>query len=115
MSTITIQIPAGHVEALRQSLLGRRDDAERRDEIDSLLAQIGPAAPDGAPARELTGSRTVLWGAVYDSLCAAAEQLAEDCNEYWRGEIAPDAARAAIAGIGARLELLVALGPGPEG
>jgi hypothetical protein len=115
MSTTTIQIPAGHVEAVRQSLLGRRDDAERQDEVDGLLAQIGPVGPGGTQARELTGSRTVLWSAVYDSLCAAAEQLAEDCNEYWRGEIAPDAVRAAIAGTGARLELLVALGPAPDG
>lgn len=61
----------------------------------------------------LTGSRAVLWGAVYDSLCTAAERFAEDCNEYWRGAVEPDAIRAATAGLSAHIELLVALGPPP--
>jgi hypothetical protein len=55
----------------------------------------------------------VLWSAVYDTLCAAAEQLADDCNEYWRGVVDPDLARAGIADVSARLELLVALGAPP--
>jgi hypothetical protein len=113
MRATTIQIPADHVEAVRQSLLGRRGDGERQDEIDRLLGQIEDGAPDGARSCELTGSRTVLWDAIYDALCVAAEQLADDCNEYWRGEIAPDSARAALAGVGARLELLVGLGAPP--
>lgn len=115
MSAITIKIPAGHVEAIRRSLLGRRDDAERPEEIDGLLAQVVSGAPHGARSCELTGSRTVLWSVVYDSLCAAAEQLADDCNEYWRGDVAADSARTAVTDLGVRLELLIGLGTPPGG
>jgi len=109
VSATTIEIPAGQVEAIRQSLLGRRGDAERPEEVDGLLAQM---ASDARPC-QLTGSRGVLWNAIYDSLCAAAEQLADDCNEYWHGVMAPDSVRAAIGDVDTRLELLVALGPPP--
>ena len=113
MSTTTIQIPADHVEAVRQGLLGRRADPAHSDEIDGLLRQLEAGVAEGARSHELTGPRTLLWNAVYDSLCAAAEQLADDCNEYWRGEIAPDSARTAIAVVGARFDLLVGLGAPP--
>ena len=113
MSATTITIPADHVEAIRRSLLGRRGDAERPDEIDALLAQLAGGVPPDVRPRELTGSRTLLWSAVYDSLCAAAEQLADDCNEYWRGAVAADAARAAVGDVGTRLELLIGLGAPP--
>lgn len=113
MSEATIQVPAEHVEAIRQSLIGRLDDVGRAEEVRILLGQIGDDAPGNARSRALTGSRVVLWSAVYDTLCAAAEQLADDCNEYWRGAIDPDLARAGIANVAERLELLVALGSSP--
>jgi hypothetical protein len=113
MSATTIEIPVGQVEAIRRSLLDRRDDADRPEEIDGLLAQIASGAAEGDRPCALTASRSVLWNAIYDSLCAAAEQFAEDCNEYWRGAVAPDSARAAIDDVAARLELLVSLGAPP--
>jgi hypothetical protein len=112
MSATTIQVPAEHVEAIRQSLIARRDHAERREEIDSLLGQIAGDS-DGVGPRRLSGSRAVLWNAVYDALCVAAEQLADDCNEYWRGIAGAQPARSGIADVSARLELLVGLGPPP--
>ena len=111
MSETTIQIPAEHVEAIRQGLTGRRGDARHAKEIEACWAR-SRVAPRAAP-HALTGSRAVLWGAVYDALCAAAERLAEDCNEYWRGAVDPGAARAAVTGVAARLELLVGLGAPP--
>jgi hypothetical protein len=112
----TIQVPAEHVEAIRQSLIGRLGDVRHAEEVQGLLGQIGDDdSPGIARSRTLTGSRVILWSAIYDALCAAAEQLADDCNEYWRGAIDPDRARAGIASVAARLELLVTLGssPGP--
>lgn len=113
MSAITIKIPAAHVEAIRRSLVGRRGDAQRPEEIDALLAQLVSGAPHGVASCELTGPRTLLWNVVYDSLCTAAEQLAEDCNEYWRGTVAADSARATVADVGIGLELLIGLGAPP--
>lgn len=113
MSEATIQVPAAHVEALRLSLMGRLEDAGRAEEVQSLLSQIDDGSAGIASSRELSGSRVVLWSAVYDMLCAAAEQLADDCNEYWRGAIDPDLVRARIASVSTRLELLVALGASP--
>jgi hypothetical protein len=113
MSEATIQVPAEHVEAIRQSLIGRLEDTADAEEIQSLLGQIGDDPPEKARSRALTGSRAVLWSVVYDALCSAAERLAEDCNEYWRGTVDPDRARTAIANVAARLELLIALGPSP--
>lgn len=60
-----------------------------------------------------TEHRDAIWSAVYDLLCSAAEQLADDCNEYWRGESDPNEIRLALGTVGARLELLLALGPVP--
>lgn len=114
MSTATVEIPADHVAAIRQSVLGQRDGAERQGDVDDLLRQIADQTSAAARSCRLTGSRVVLWRATYDSLCVAAEQLADDCNEYWRGGIGPEAARAAVAGVGARLELLIGLGGAPE-
>lgn len=113
MSEATIRVPAEHVEAIRRSLIGRLNEEGRAEEVQSLLGQIGDDSPGAARPRALTGSRVVLWSAVYDTLCAAAEQLADDCNEYWRGAIDPDQARAGIANVAERLELLVALGSLP--
>ena len=113
MSVTTIQIPADHVAAIRASLIGRRDEGYCVDAIDGLLGQLPSGDRSASQHCALTGSRALLWSAVYDSLCAAAEQLAEDCNEYWRGTVTPDSARAGIAVVGTRLELLVGLGPPP--
>lgn len=115
MSETTIQVPAEHVDAIREGLIGRRDGSERHEEIESLLGQIARHVPDATEPYKLTGSRAVLWSAVYDSLCAAAEQLTDDCNEYWRGVVAPESARAGIAVVSTRLELLVGLGAPPVG
>jgi hypothetical protein len=113
MSETTVRVPPEHVEAIRRSLGGRRDEAGCAEEIESLLDQIGGYAADDAGPRVLVGSRAVLWSAVYDSLCAAAEQLAEELNEYWRGAVDPEAARARVTAVAARLELLVTLGAPP--
>jgi hypothetical protein len=113
MSTIRIQLPADHIEAFRRSLLGRQGEAECPDEFDALLAQLETFASGDSRPCELTGPHGVLWNVVYDTLCAAAEQLAEDCNEYWRGAVAAYSARAAVADVGTRLELLIALGAPP--
>jgi hypothetical protein len=113
MSEATIRVPPEHLEAIRLGLDGQRGEAGRAEEIESLLGQIGGRATDDAEPRVLVGSRAVLWGAVYDSLCAAAEQLADDLNEYWRGAIDPESARARVAAVTVRLELLVGLGSPP--
>jgi hypothetical protein len=113
MSVTTIKVPAAHIDAIRESLLSGRRHSARADEIDRLLEQIHADAAPGSEPRELTASRAVLWSAVYDSVCAAAERLAEDCNEYWRGVVDPSAARARIAEIGERFALLESLGPPP--
>jgi len=113
MSETTIRVPREHVEAMRRSLNGQRGEGGRAEEIESLLDQLGGEATDDVQSRVLVGSRAVLWNAIYDSLCVAAEQLADDLNEYWRGAIDPEAARARVAVVGARLELLVTLGAPP--
>jgi len=113
MSEATIQVPAEHLEAVRQGLVGRREDPGRRAGVESLLGQIEGASPGPAEPYRLSGSRVLLWGAVYDALCVAAEQLADECNEYWRGVVGPDAVRATTASVGERLELLVTLGAPP--
>lgn len=109
MSETTLQIPAERIEAIRQSLVRQRDEAERKGEIDRLLGQIESQAPGRRPS-VLTGSHAVLWSAAYDALCVAADQLADDCNEYWRGEIAPADARSGVLAVGAWIELLTGLG-----
>jgi len=113
MSETTIQVPVEHVEAIRQGLVAGREASGGREEIDGLLGQIaqGPSA-DGESC-ELTGSREILWSAVYDSLCVAAEQLTDDCNEYWRGVVDPQSARAGVVTVATRLELLIGLGAPP--
>lgn len=115
MSETTIQVPATHIEAVRRGLAGQREGSGSADEVDGLLAQIAHAVERGDASCALVGPRPLLWSAVYDSLCAAAEQLAEDCNEYWRGVVAPEAARADIAAVETRLDLLVGLGAPPVG
>jgi hypothetical protein len=113
MSETTIQVPAEHIAAIRQSLIGRRSDAGSTTEVELLLGQIASGAACVDRSCALTGPRAVLWGAVYDALCSAAEQLADDCNEYWRGTVDPEAARVGIAAVATRLELLVGLGTPP--
>lgn len=115
MSEATIEIPVDHVEAIRRSLLARRHDAESPDEVEALLAQLAAGTPQTLGCQEITGPRALLWNVVYDSLCSAAEQLAEDCNEYWRGIVTADSARAAVTDVGTRLELLIGLGGPPRG
>jgi hypothetical protein len=114
MSEVTIEIPVDHVEAIRRSLLARRDAAESPDEVEDLLVQLAAAA-SRVGSISLSGSRSLLWSVVYDSLCSAAEQLAEDCNEYWRGTVTADSARAAATAVGTRLDLLIGLGAPPRG
>jgi hypothetical protein len=133
MSATTIQIPIDQVDAIRESLLGARREIEqdpmpptesrsatmargtsgRLEEIDRLLEQISLSEERGSEVRQLTGPRPALWDAVYDAVCAASERLAEECNEYWRGAVDPSEARALIADVGVRFELLVSLGPPP--
>lgn len=140
MSVMTIQVSSEHVEAIRESLLTARraleeqmpsdgdrtavapggsaaaESARRRlSELDGLLEQIdssGRAEPE-LDMRELTGPRTALWTAVYDAACAASERLAEELNEYWRGTVDARDARARIADLQTRFELLESLGPPP--
>ena len=101
MSETTIRVPAEHVEAIRQSLDGQRGDAgQRKGGREPARPDRGRRVGDTQP-RVLVGSRAVLWNAVYDSLCAAAEQLADDLNEYWRGAIDPEAARLRVAAVAA--------------
>ncbi len=111
MSEITIQVPAEPLAAIRTGLAGRSEGGD--DDARRLLAQLTARGSGSDGPRELTGARTVLWGAVYDSLCATAERLAEDCNEYWRGAVDPDEIRAAAASLSAHVELLIGLGPPP--
>lgn len=113
MSEATIRVPPEHVEAIRRSLDGQRGEPGSAEEIESLLGQIGSHATDDPRPRLLVGARAVLWSAVYDSLCLAAEQLADDLNDYWRDAIDPESARARVAAVAARLEMLVALGAPP--
>lgn len=113
MSETTIQVPAEHIAAIRQSLIGRRNDAGSKNEVERLLGQIDAGAAGVDRSCALTGPRAMLWSTVYDALCSAAEQLADDCNEYWCGTVDPEAARAGINAVAARLELLVGLGDPP--
>jgi hypothetical protein len=140
MSVMTIQISTEHVEAIRESLLMARSALEeqlssmdassraesqrgvpgqsppdRLDEVHSLLEQLDSSdgSGPGLDVRELTGTRTALWAAVYDAACAASERLAEQLNEYWRGTVDADDARSRIAELGARFELLASLGAPP--
>ncbi len=113
MSATTIQIPPERVESIRRSLSERRDAAGGSEEIERLLDQIGGGALGGTEPCVLVGSRAVLWSAIYDSLCADAERLADDLNEYWRGVIDPESARARTVAVAAGLELLIALGAPP--
>ena len=71
------------------------------------VAGLVPGA-DCAVVLEATGS----WHAAYDALCAAAEALADDCNDHWR-EGDPERLRRRLAAVAAGLELLAALGPPP--
>lgn len=114
MSVTTIQIPAGHLDAIRESLVSGRRHSTRVEEIDSLLEQIRSDPGRGAEPRALTASRATLWTAIYDSVCGACERLAEDCNEYWRGVVDPSKTRERIAEIAERFELLESLGPPPQ-
>lgn len=141
MSVMTIQISTEHVGAIRESLLTARRALEeqlssardqsptarepavsgegsrdRLNDLDSLLEQIDSADPSasGLEVRELTGTRVALWTAVYDAACVASERLAEDLNDYWRGELEATGLRAQIADLGVRFELLESLGPPPR-
>lgn len=128
MSASTIQISDRPVGALRESLLAARQDLheqaaragavadeaasaarERLDELDSLLTQLDAAVGAG----ELRGSRTTLWSIVYDATCRLAERVADDCNDYWRGETEIGQLRSGLADLSACVDLLEALGPPP--
>lgn len=129
MSVITVLIPADHVEGVRQSLLDARRELdqgwdeeaaqaarlrrERLDEVELLLEQLGDADPP--PERqEVTGSRTVIWNVLYGAVCAAAERVADDCNDYWGGGIESAVLRKGISGLAASFDLLDSVGPPPS-
>jgi len=133
MSVTTIQIPIEQVNAIRESLATARSEligqppsegqspgsatldlSGRLEEINQLFEQMEGSSPSGSDLYPLTGSRSILWEAVYDVLCGAAERFAEDCNEYWRGATDPYEVRRQIAGVSANFELLDLLGPPPE-
>ncbi len=138
MSMTTIQIPADHVAAVRESLLATRRELEpdpmlssqgsgkpsqitvareasgRVEEIDRLLEQLELGEGRAGEDRQLTGSRAALWDAVYDSVCSACERLAEECNEYWRGGVDPSETRSLIADVDVRFGMLESLGPPPR-
>lgn len=128
MSATTIQISDRQVDAVRESLLAARRDLDeqvaragalaqeaaaaadgRLEEIDSLLGQLEAIGGDGG----LSASRATLWSVVYDATCRLSERVADDCNDYWRGEMGVDRLRSAIADLSACVELLEALGPPP--
>ncbi|NLT07254.1 MAG: hypothetical protein GXY03_13235 [Solirubrobacterales bacterium] len=109
MSATTIEIPAAQVEAIRASLNARADAADDRPAIEALLAQLAAA---GTASPRVTAPRPLLWSTAYDALCAAAEALADDCNDHWR-EGDPERLRRRLAAVAAGLELLAALGPPP--
>jgi hypothetical protein len=113
MSETTIEVPAEHITAIRQGLIGRRSDAGSPRDVENLISQIADDAAGGDRPCTLTGPRVVLWSAVYDALCSGAEQLADDCNDYWRGTIDPETARAGVTAVAKRLELLIGLGAPP--
>lgn len=139
MSVMTIEVSTEHLEAIRESLLTARRALEeqlsspvdrppampgraaggspldRLGELDSLLEQLdsGDGPDRGLDMRQLTGTRAALWTVVYDAVCAASERLAEELNEYWRGMVGAGEARALIADLGDRFELLESLGPPP--
>jgi hypothetical protein len=126
MSVVTIQIPTDQIAALRESLANRRlelerqsprrDDGgmngtpERSSDLSELIEQMRPdrVRQRGAMC-EVKGPRAVLWRAAYDVLCAAAERFAEDCGEYWRGDIDPAHVRAEAIGLVSRLDVLIEL------
>lgn len=121
MSTATIHIPRDHVGAVRDSLLARRQElagdvdantARFLPEIDAVLDQLDTDTLD--VDRPVTGSRSILWNAAYDALCVAAERLASDCNEVWRGSVDPAELHVQLAAIGERLTLLGSFGPPPD-
>jgi len=107
MSATTIEVPATEVEAIRASLVGRRNEGSQRVEVDRLLSEIAGAA---AGPCMLTGSRQVIWSAVYDSLCQGAEHFADTCNDLWRDDADADVARSDLADLNRRLDLLLSLG-----
>lgn len=113
MSDTTIHVPVEHVEAIRLSLIELRGDACSQEEIDALLGQLGDVPPGTAGSVALKGRRVTLWTVTYDALCRAAEQLVEDCDEYWRGAVGAESARRRVADVGERLELLLGLGAPP--
>jgi len=126
----TILISPEQVGPLRASLLAQREQhgedvaaagpfaataAERLAGIEAVLAELPPASPGGNDVPvPVSGPPDVLFSALYDVVGQAAEQVQEECLEYWRGT-PPEAVRAAIARLAAWFELLAGLGPPPAG
>jgi hypothetical protein len=122
MSMTTIRIPDKQAAKLRESLNAIRqevdraeaapDRPQRRDDVEALLQQFDSAvAAEGT--RTLQGSHVVLWNAVYDGLCGAAEHFAADCNEIWRGNTDLAETQQQLHGVGEWLALLASLGAPP--
>lgn len=122
--SVTIEFSHSQLPALRRSLLAARKQLEesatasdarsrtRLAELDEALSQLTPMPESGSVS--LTGSRAMLWDAVYDALCEGAEDLLETCVEYWRGTVTPAKARGLVAAIDKWISTLESLGP-PQG
>ena len=81
-------------------------------DLDEVLEQLGLSrgAPDGP--LELSAHPEVISDAVHGALGDGIEQLSAACAELWRGSGTADAARAALATVGERLELLACVQDG---
>ena len=122
MTRGTVHIPIEHIDALRESLEASRQDIshqpvgpthpQRLHEIDALLQQLDTAG--GGNGRSVSGARDVLWRAAYDALCSAAEGIAADCNDLWRGRMTLADIRIALVRLEGRVDLLESLGPQPD-
>jgi hypothetical protein len=122
MTRGTIHIPIEHIGALRESLEANRQDLshqpigpnrpQRLTEIDALLQQLDVSG--GGNERSVSGARDLLWRAAYDALCSAAEGIAADCNDLWRGRITLVDIRIALTRLEGRIDLLESLGSQPD-
>lgn len=139
MSAMTIVVPADQVGPVRESLLARYgevvEEIERNGDsgreafngeaaenprdrlkgLEAILEQIRWSASAEVDSCSLTGPRPVLWSAVYDTVCVAAERLADLCEAYWKGSIDRTEIRVGISDVAARFDLLESLGPVERG
>jgi hypothetical protein len=140
MAHLTIPIPPEHVDAVRTSVLhsytvtaealhaavNRRLEAADAPEavdaiaglrvelsdLDDVLDQLGLAPGTPGEPVALTAHPEVLSDAVHGALDDGIERLRTACTRLWRGSGAAADARIALAAVGERLELLVAVQDG---